>query len=404
MKKLLAFFAVLALVVPLAFTVDFSIGGRALGVAEAVLGNTEKGVGDNGNEPWTRWTDDIRVLFSLTNDNKSAGAAFRLTGKVWGTVNANWFQAWWQPASLFYFSLGKIQENRRYNPEPAKLGWGLAGRNDAFDMKCTQFAPWDTYQGIGPHNDNIYAELKAASDRVGMQFSVIPMENLHFTFVWNGFDDIQTYNPSRTSVKNVLIDGLGVNASYTTDAGGEASVFFQNGAIIGEGSSKRTRRQIGLMYTQQVLNPLYAEGAVLLPLPDNNNSKITFIGAGIGLGYLHSEIEINARVAAEIGLVKAKYNAAGNLVSGHGTKIGFDLSPSWTLNWSLKIYFPVGFAVDIDANTFGWSFCPYIVKDAGWVSFWTGFRLWSDNSSALRKSDGNPSVSYAIPIGLMLSF
>jgi hypothetical protein len=401
MKKYLMFFAAFALLTPMAFSAELSIGGRAFGVTQ-VIGNSEKGAGEDFEEPWTRWNDEIRLVFMLSNNEGTAGAGFRLTGSVWEPVRVNWFQAWWQPTNMFYFSLGKVQELRRYNPEPAKLSWGITGKNEASDMNFIHFVPWEEYQGIGPHNDNVYAQLKAESDRVGMQFSFIPIDGLHLTFVWNGFETSPMYSQYHASAKNIFIDGAGLNVSYITPAGGEVSLFFNNAA---KGRNEqlvdgvpRIRRNAGLMYTEQIFNPLYAEATVLLPLPDEG--EIPFIGAGIGLNYrLSHYINIGARFAAEIGLINAEYDPAGRLTAGHSTKIGFDIAP-----WSLKLHLHFGYAMDLDAEVSGWSFTPYIVKDAGWVSAWGGFKLWTDNTRAFRQANGDPSISWAIPVGLMFLF
>jgi len=396
MKKLLAIFTILFLTAAVSFAASLSIGGRAFCVAQ-VVGNSEKGVGEKVDEPWTNWNDDIRLLFMLNNDEGTAGAAFRLTGTVWKPINVNWFQAWWQPIPMLYFSMGKIQELRRYNPEPAKLEWGVVGINEASDMGFIQFVPWETYQGIGPHNDNIYAQLKAASDRVGMQLSVIPIEDVHVTFVWNGFET-DPYTKDRASLQNVLLDKMGVNVSYTNPFGGQASFFFNN-AVKGE------TKKIGLMYTQQILNPLYAEATMLLPLPDKGD--IPFIGAGIGMSYkFSSQFKLNARAAAEISLIDVLevYDAAGALMSGHNTKIGFDIAPSFEIDWSLKAHLHLGYAMDLDAELIGWSICPYIVKDAGWVSLWAGFKIWRENAGTFKKKNGDPSISWAVPVGMMLRY
>jgi len=395
MKKLIIIFTLLSLITSLTFAADLSIGGRAFGVAQ-VLGNSEYGVGDNFTEPWTRWSDDIRILFMLNNNEGTAGAAFRLTGSVWGNLGVNWFKAWWQPHDMFYFSLGKIQEGRKYNPEPLYLDWGIAGKNEASDMNFIQFVPWERYQGIGPHNDNIFMELKAQSDRVGMQASFIPIDSLHLTLVWNGFESSQVYSSDHSSAKNVFIDRISANVSYTTPVGGQASVFFANAP---EGGT----RKLGLMYTQHIINPLYAEVTGLLPLPDEGD--IPFVGAGLGLGYrVNRQINVNARFAAEIGLVNPEYNGLGELIAGHSTKIGLDIAPSFEIDWSMKVYLHLGFAMDLDAELTGWSVCPYFVKDAGWVSFWAGFKIWADNTPALRAAPGEPSISWGIPIALMFLF
>jgi len=411
MKRILALCIALALAAPLVFSANIQIGGRAIGVAQ-VIGNSEKGVGTSGKDPWTRWTDDLRLDFTLNNDTGTAGAAFRLTGSVWDQppswwtstsqpyyFGVNWFQAWWQPIKQIYFSVGKIEETRRYNPEPLKLSWSIIN-TDSWDMKAIQFAPWDPYQGIGPVNDNIYIDLKATGDKIGMQFSYVPTDDLNVTFVWSGFDYNQTFTATALPAKQVLLDELSASVSYTTPIGGQATLTFANAA---EGGTRR----FGFMYTQQITNPLYAEITALLPFPNDNGSfgKMQFVGGGLGLGYQFSDkFNLNARAAGEFGLTQAIYNASGTLLSGHATKIGFDLVPTYKIDWSLVIYLPVGYARDVAAKLNGWSFCPYFMKDTGWVTFYGGFKIWGDNSTDFKKSNGDPSVSWAVPVGLMLNF
>ncbi|MCL2879616.1 MAG: hypothetical protein FWF29_05155 [Treponema sp.] len=416
MRKLLAVCTFLIMGASFAFSAGIALGGRFMGIAQA-LGNTETGVGDTRKEPWTQWTDDMRLTFWLTNDSNTAGAGVRLTGNVWNNpaIGVNYFQAWWQPTPMFYFCLGKFNEMRKYNPEPLKLSWSIIN-TDAYDMKAIQFAPWDAYQGVGPINDNIYTDLKAQGDKIGMQFSFIPMDNLHFTLVWNGFDYNSEFNGANASLKNALWDRMGANVSYTNDAGGEASVFFTNklynysspdyaNTPDATARMKAENRRLSFMYTQQILNPLYAEATLMLPFADNGS--MPFMGMGLGFGYkVNSDFNINARAAAEISFLDEHetFDMAGKLISGHNTKIGFDLVPTWLLNWSLKLYVPIGYAWDLDAKLQGWSICPYIMKDAGWVSFWVGFRIWNDNTLTFQKPNGDPSVSWAVPVGLMLSF
>ena len=410
MKKLLAIFAAAVMITPMAFALDFSIGWRALGVAQ-VIGNSESGVGNDEDRAWTQWSDNIRLNFNLVNPAGTAGASFRFIGEPWQSLNTTWFQAWWQPNDMFYFAVGKIEENRRFNPEPLRLEWGLfSAFNQNFDvayyMRTIQFAPWDAWQDIGPDPDNIHSGLRAGSDRVGVQFSVIPRDDLHFTFVWNGFETSPTFAPFHSPALDVLWGSLGVNVTYTTPFGGDVALFFNNATeeVDAEPADRRFRH-VSLLATQQITNPLYAEASVLLPLPVAENADIPFIGFGIGLGYrVNRMINVNARIGGEIGLVDTVHTAGGILVSGHSTKFGFDIVPSIALNYTFRVFLPVGFAIDVDAEVVGWSFTPFLTIDAGWVSFWTGFRIWADNSHSLRIAFGDPSISWAIPVGLLINW
>jgi hypothetical protein len=400
MKKVIVFTLVLAMAVGSAFAVD--IGGTVFGGVNLMEGNSED--------------DDIRGSLSMKRvrfegsggaeaNGMEFGGFLRFEGGQYGgaTISTgNGYDvpglsalAWWQPVDAFKMSIGG-------NPDGFYGKEGFAGWM-FYQMPCdVGIADNGSVWGYGDyHPSNAYIFRSAfygGFDGNALMFDIKPIDML-------GINIVLPY--ASHGLLEDIFKGITAQVDLNFDFGNIAVTF------AGDGAGPRDNPAVFAYFGLSAIDNLSLDVGLGFSFSDDDNRSDPI---GIGLAAkvdVSDSFGFKARLFASVG--------GGGTIMGidykDPTVILFDVLPYIGINDSMKVYIGAGLTVmapDEGDALIGWYFNPYLTVGAEWgPTFLAGIRVWSNGNwgdpltgdgSNYNVFDDKATVSFAIPIGIQVSF
>ena len=364
--------------------------------------------GDFDNDPTMAWGDNARVGARFTNEDKTAGASFRIgSGGNGASVAADYAYAWWRPIEQLYVRFGKIDQEAIYWRDRGIIHWGLHA-NDVNDVNLRPQFDWNEFAGnVAPSGIGCIAP-DYLGNRQTVQLSILPMDGLYATFVM----PVGEINGKGVRILSEdMLRRFMAEVTYSIPGAGQASIQYANSddkdATInnpwtfdpetGAGkaptqatsNNRPANRLLSFIYGQPI-GEMSIIAAVQLPIPVDGDMNHIDVGVGFGTGSKLGALRINARVGAVIG-----FNGNDN------QKIGLDIVPKYEIASGLNFYLPVGFGIHVPPvgdTLFYWNVGPYITKALGGGNLFTGCVFYNG------KGADKDTVYYRVPIAMIFSF
>jgi hypothetical protein len=394
MKKLIVLSVIFALVAGGLFAVDLT--GVVFGRANLIQGSTQKDSDLKGGGKMER----IRIEGSGSNDDGTFGGYVRLQD-----VSAEFFSAyaWWKPIDQLKIIMGNNGDGFwgkegvtgwGFNQMPYDCGvavnpgvwygsWGASDPYGVGAIMCNRYVFFEGFGTADKGDNGLLLEI-TPMDMIGINIALPYMamdgkklEDIFSTGVYQLNINLDVGNIAITYVgADKTADSYGVNRSVSVFRDAAGYGWDVSGAIFGYfgGSFGDLGVDVGFSYHM-------AEES----LP---------IGVGLGLKYATDSWGVKFRATAVL--------PSDDYKTMH---INASVLPYFTLSDSLSAFVNAGLGLsmpDGQDTVVGWYFNPYLRVGAEWgPTFYAGIQV---ASTGAKNSDGDKTIGWAVPIGIMVSF